>query len=85
MRTEMNEVLRIDEDEARAESPVRGAPTVPAEIWVGAEERPAFLDQARWLAKAWDAPLRIAPGRHHFDVIEGLEDPDAPLCASICR
>ena len=86
MRTQMNEVLRIDAAEAEAESPIRGAPApgMTVEVWVGAEERPAFLDQARWLSEAWGAPLRIAPGRHHFDVIEGLEDPDSPLCASVC-
>ena len=86
MRTEMNGVLGIDAVEAAAESPVRGrpAPGISCEVWVGAEERPAFLDQARWLSEAWDAPLRIAPGRHHFDVIEMLEDGDSPLTASVC-
>ena len=86
MRTEMNAVLGIDDAETEAESPVRGrpAPGVSCEVWVGAEERPAFLDQARWLSEAWDVPLRIAPGRHHFDVIEMLEDGDSPLTASVC-
>ena len=79
-RTAMNAVLGIDEAEAEAESPVRLRPRTAAEIWVGGDERPAFLDQARWLAAAWDAPLTVLEGRHHFDVIDGLAEPDDPLC-----
>ena len=76
----MNDGLRLDAEEAEAESPVlHPAPDVPVTVWVGAEERPVFLDQARWLTEAWGAELRIGPGRHHFDVIEGLEDPACPL------
>ncbi len=81
MRTQMNEVLRIDAAEAAAESPARlrlrdGA---SADVWVGGDERPAFLEQARGLAAAWDAPLTVLPGRHHFDVIDGLADPEDAL------
>ena len=85
MRCEMNAILGIDEDEAAAESPARLRPRdgVAAEIWVGGDERPAFLDQARWLAEAWDAPLTVLDGRHHFDVIDGLADPDDPLCRAV--
>ncbi len=82
MRTAMNAELRIDEGEATAESPLLCTERVDAEtvVWVGAEERPAFLDQARWLADAWPgASLRVASGRHHFDVIEEMEQADSPL------
>lgn len=80
LETSMNEGLGLDETEAAAESPVlHPAPEVPVTVWVGAEERPAFLDQARWLAEAWNAEHRIAPGRHHFDVIDELQDPESPL------
>ena len=85
MRTEMNAVLAIDADEAAAESPAR-LPLragVAAEIWVGGDERPAFLDQARWLAAAWGAPLTVLEGRHHFDVIDGLAEPDDPLARAV--
>lgn len=84
METSMNESLRLDAAEAEAESPaLHPAPDVPVTVWVGAEERPAFLDQARWLAEAWGAPNRIAPGRHHFDVIDELRQPDSPLVNAI--
>ena len=80
MQTDMNAELRIDAAEARAESPVHHPrPGVPVSVWVGADERPAFLDQARWLSDAWDAPLHVAPGRHHFDIIELLSDMESEL------
>lgn len=84
MDTGMNVALGVTEEEAERESPVlHPAPTAPITVWVGAEERPVFLDQARWLADAWSAPLRAAPGRHHFDVIDDLEDPDSPLIRTL--
>ena len=86
MHTGMNAELRLDAAEAAAESPVlnRDLRDVETVIWVGAEERPAFLDQALWLAEAWPGTtLRIAPGRHHFDVIEELERADSPLTAAL--
>ncbi len=74
----------FDADEAEAESPVLHAPPdLPVTVWVGAEERPVFLDQARWLAEAWGAEHRIDPGRHHFDVIDGLRDSRSPLVRAI--
>ena len=79
---EMNEDLQLDMVEATAENLVLCVPRadVAVTVWVGSEERPAFLDQAMWLQAAWDnAELHVAPGRHHFDVIDELEDPDSPL------
>jgi arylformamidase len=82
MATGMNDTLKIDAEEAAAESParLRLRDGVSAHVWVGADERPAFLWQARVLAEEWSCPWTTAPGRHHFDVIEGLEDPDSALC-----
>ena len=86
LETSMNENLALDEAEAEGESPVlHPAPDIPVTVWVGAEERPAFLDQARWLAEAWDAEQRIAAGRHHFDVIDELRDAQSPLVNAILR
>ncbi len=81
----MNAELGLDAAEAAAESPVLLQPRpVPVTVWVGGDERPAFLDQARWLAEAWpNADLRVEPGRHHFDVIDGLTDPESPLTAAL--
>jgi acetyl esterase/lipase len=83
-RTEMNATLRLSEEEAVAESPLlRPRPAVPVTVWVGEAERPAFRDQALWLARAWDAELVVEPGRHHFDVIAGLEDGGSPLTRAV--
>ncbi len=83
--TTMNADLRLDADEAAAESPARAqrARQVPVTVWVGGDERPAFLDQARWLAEAWNVPLHVEPGRHHFDVIAPLAEPDSALTAAV--
>jgi arylformamidase len=77
--TSMNDLLHLDAAEVAAESPFAQKPKVPAHVWVGAEERPAFLWQARLLSEAWDCPWTPEPGRHHFDIIEGLCDPASPL------
>jgi hypothetical protein len=52
-------------------------------VWVGADERPAFLDQARWLAETWGCGHVVAPGKHHFDVIDALADPDSQMVATL--
>jgi arylformamidase len=84
MATDMNATLRIDVPEAAAESPVlHPKPMTPVHVWVGADERPAFLEQARWLSAAWTAPLTVAAGQHHFNVIDGLADPDSPLMTAL--
>ncbi|WP_375279701.1 alpha/beta hydrolase [Pseudooctadecabacter sp.] len=84
METSMNDILRLDPVEAEAQSPVsHAAPSVPVHIWVGADERPAFLEQARQLQKAWGCEVTIEPGRHHFDVIEGLEDPKSAMLRAL--
>lgn len=86
MNTTMNADFRLDQAQAETESPALCTTPrdIDTRIWVGADERPVFLDQARWLAKAWPmADLHIAPGLHHFNVIEGLTDPDSPLTEAL--
>lgn len=81
MRTAMNARLRLDAVEAAAESPALHAlrPGVDCTVWVGGQERPAFLWQARLLSEVWDCPWHVAEGRHHFDVIDDLAEPDSRL------
>jgi len=85
IQTQMNDDFRMDEAAAIAESPVMEADPrpVPVTVWVGADERPVFLDQARWLADAWGAGLHIADGLHHFDVIDALAEPDSALTSTL--
>jgi acetyl esterase/lipase len=81
----LNADLRLDEEEAVRESPALGRPNASPRIavHVGAAERPSFLWQAGRLVEAWDVPLRVEPGRHHFDVIDGLTDPTSPLLTDL--
>lgn len=86
LRTKMNDDLRLDVEEARAESPALLAPRdgVRVTAWVGGAERPEFIRQTTLLANIWtglgaDMDQHIEEGRHHFDVIDGLEAAEHPL------
>lgn len=81
LRTSMNSDLRLDPGAARAESPVLMTMRLPAKVTVvvGANERPAFQDQARWLSERWAVEQVIVPDRHHFDVIDALTDAESDL------
>lgn len=83
-QTGMNDDLRLDAAEVAAESPALLAKRseVDAHVWVGGQERPLFLWQARLLSEAWDCPWTVEAGRHHFDVIDGLEQPGSALMAA---
>lgn len=85
MQTSMNEVLRIDAAEAEAESPVNMQPPhgLDVSLWVGADERPAFLEQAAQLSRAWGARRTAVEGRHHFDIIDDLTDPDSAMIKAL--
>jgi len=86
MDTSMNETLHLTAQECATESPAR-LPLragISAHIWVGAQERPAFLWQARTLSEEWACPWTPAPNRHHFNVIDDLETSTSPLIALCC-
>jgi acetyl esterase/lipase len=89
LRTRMNERLHLDEAEALAESPalMRPQPGLAVVAWVGGNERPEFLRQSELIANIWtglgvSAKCVRAPGRHHYDVIADLSDPDSALAAA---
>lgn len=85
MQTAMNATLKIDAAEAAAESPARlpRRDRVDCTVWVGGQERPSFLWQARLLSETWNCAWHVAPGKHHFDVIDGLKDPDSLLTRTL--
>ena len=84
MQTDMNADLKIDTGEAARESPARLAlrPGVQAHVWVGGQERPVFLWHARTLSEEWNCPWTVDPGKHHFDVIDGLTEAASPLMSA---
>lgn len=79
--TKMNEKLRLDAGEVASESPARQRlrPGVSCHVWVGAQERPGFLLQARILSEEWGCTWTPAPEKHHFNVIDDLADPHSAL------
>lgn len=85
MQTTMNDVLRIDAAEAQVESPVNMSPPhgVNVTVWVGQNERPAFIEQSERFARTWGARLGVVEGKHHFDVIDALEDPDSDMVKAL--
>ncbi|WP_420568691.1 alpha/beta hydrolase [Thalassovita sp.] len=87
LQTSMNEDFKLDMAAAEAESPVlmQPWPHIEISVWVGAEERPAFLEQATALAEAWECACIIDPGKHHFDVIDGLKDAESRLMALLLK
>ena len=90
MKTAMNETLAIDGPEAAAESPVLLEPMDGARLccWVGGNERAEFLRQNALLANVWTGlgatTMAVEePDRHHFNVIDGLADPDHALTRTL--
>ena len=90
LRTAMNEDLQLDRAEAAAESPalLEPRPGVPVTCWAGSAERPEFRRQNALLANIWTgcgvaARAVEEPGRHHFNVIDGLCEPDSPLTEAL--
>lgn len=83
--TAMNQQLRLDPDEAAAESAAlhQPAPRTRLVAWVGSEERPEFIRQSLLIAVAWgglaETRLVVDPGRHHFDVVAPLAEAESPL------
>lgn len=90
LRTELNQLLHLDEEEARAESPALLRPVEAATLtcWVGADERPEFIRQTDLLANIWTglgATTKSVhvPGKHHFNIVEDLADPASDLVAEL--
>lgn len=83
-QTGMQDKLRLSAEEIATESPARQPlrAGVQAHVWVGGQERPAFLWQARTLSESWDCPWTVWPGTHHFNVIDDLERPNSALMAA---
>ena len=90
MRTAMNDVLHIDDEEAKAESPALLMPMAGARVtaWVGAAERSEFVRQSALLANIWTGlgartAFYAEPDTHHFTAIDGLADPDHALTRTL--
>jgi acetyl esterase/lipase len=90
LKTAMNADLRIDDAEAQTESSalLRPLPGARVTCWVGSAERPEFIRQNALLANIWtglgaQTCTVEEPGRHHFDVIDGLADRNHPIVRTL--
>lgn len=90
LKTKMNDDFRLLEADAVAESAALNQPIDNVELvcWVGAEERPEFVRQSELLANIWTGfgnrtSVHHAPDQHHFDVIDGLIDPQSELSKAL--
>lgn len=85
-----NDTIRLDEEEAQAQSPALLQPckNIRLTCWAGAAERAEFLRQNELLANIWIGlgarTLAVTePDRHHFNIIDGLAEPDHPLTLTL--
>ncbi|MBB6487313.1 alpha/beta hydrolase [Rhizobium lusitanum] len=90
MRRSMNKELRIDDAEARAESPALLEPvgTIRLTCWVGGAERAEFVRQNALLANIWvglgaATAVVVEPDKHHYSILDGLMDADHPLTLTL--
>jgi arylformamidase len=86
----MNKTMRLDEAEARSESPALLRPMDGARLtcWVGGAERSEFVRQNALLASIWTGlgaatAAVVEPDRHHFNILDGLTDPRHPLTLAL--
>ncbi|MEM7221512.1 MAG: alpha/beta hydrolase [Pseudomonadota bacterium] len=83
---QLNEHLKLDREEADANSPLFLAPAydMPISVVVGAEETEGFLLESKNFSKAWSdrvTNLRYmeVPRVHHFSLIENMLTPGDPF------
>lgn len=85
-----NDTINLNEDEAIRESPalLKPYPGIPVNCIVGSDERPEFVRQNDLLANIWRGmgvatTSRHVSGKHHFDVIDDLINPDGIICSQL--
>jgi arylformamidase len=91
-RCYLNDVVGLDADEARRNSPIHQPlhGRCPVTVAVGELETRAFHEQSRaFVARlegdGWPYRLLVQPGVDHFGIVMSLSDPDAPLVQAIAR
>ncbi|MDP9838420.1 acetyl esterase/lipase [Neorhizobium huautlense] len=90
LTTRLNDKLQLTPEEAERESPALLTPGANTRLfcWVGANERAEFIRQNDLLANIWTGLGAVTgsyhePDRHHFNVVDGLADPDHPLTKTL--
>jgi arylformamidase len=88
----LNDVVGLDADEARRNSPIYQPlhGRCPVMVAVGELETRAFHEQSRAFAARLEregrpCKLLVQPGVDHFGIVMSLSEPDAPLIQAIAR
>ena len=88
----LNEVVGLDPDEARRNSPIDQAlhGRCPVTVAVGELETQAFHEQSHAFAAklerdGWPCQLLVQPGVDHFGIIMSMAQADAPVVQAIVR
>jgi len=86
----LNEVLKMDREMARRNSPIHFLPERPSPLilCVGGDETREYHRQSEEYARLWRAkgyPLEeiAIPGRHHYAMMAEVASPDSPLNQAI--
>ena len=88
----LNDVLALDAEQARRNSPLHlppGAPC-PVTVVVGELETAAFHDQSRAFAAklqaaGWTTSSQGQPAVDHFAIVMSMAGPGPPIVQTICR
>ncbi len=82
--TSINVKLGLDTAEARRLSPIhQPRPGGRIAALAGALEGAEYARQSRAIAAAWDGTATLVEGRHHFDIVAPLADPESALTKAI--
>jgi dipeptidyl aminopeptidase/acylaminoacyl peptidase len=86
----INDILQLDEAEARRNTPAQHLPTSagPFLVAYGARELPAFHEQSEQFYRAWSTAglrgeLLPLPGHHHHSVLDELYAPTGLLVTKL--
>ncbi|WP_374832651.1 alpha/beta hydrolase [Paenochrobactrum pullorum] len=90
IKTEMNDVLRLDDQQAYAQSPALLEPVKDIKLtaWVGGAELPEFIRQSALHANIWsgfdcETSFVKEADKHHLNIIDGLSDPEHILTKTL--
>ena len=90
LETTQNETIGLTEETARAASPIHDVPSGVRRFaaLAGGDETSEFKRQAQDLARRWrmlglGATFGLVEGAHHFDIVDGLTDPDSKIVRQV--
>jgi len=82
--TSINIKMGLDAAEARRLSPIHlPRPAARIAALVGALEGAEYARQSRAIAASWDGTATLIEGRHHFDIVAPLADPQSSMTKDI--